>query len=175
MPAGGILALDPATRTGWAFATREAVDAWPASTAPLIGTKSAPGCVGVEYGTMSLIGPIPRRYFNALGALIDAHEPRVLATERPFVSPRLLGNVEVLFGLLAITRLVANLRELPLLEASPRAIKLHATGDSRAKKPAMMAWAQSRGFEPHDHNAADALALLDWAVCAMRRPARVAA
>jgi len=43
-------------------------------------------------------------------------------------------------------------------------IKKHATGKGNAGKAAMIAAAQARGFQPHDDNEADALALLHWAI-----------
>ena len=43
-------------------------------------------------------------------------------------------------------------------------IKKHATGKGNAGKATMIAAAQARGFQPHDDNEADALALLHWAI-----------
>ena len=43
-------------------------------------------------------------------------------------------------------------------------VKKHATGSGNAGKPAMIAAARARGFNPGDDNEADALAILHWAL-----------
>jgi hypothetical protein len=43
-------------------------------------------------------------------------------------------------------------------------IKKHATGQGNASKDQVMAAMRALGFDPADHNAADALALLQWAL-----------
>ena len=43
-------------------------------------------------------------------------------------------------------------------------VKKHATGSGNAGKPAMIAAARARGFDPTDDNEADALAILHWAL-----------
>ena len=43
-------------------------------------------------------------------------------------------------------------------------VKKHATGNGNAGKPAMIAAARARGFDPTDDNEADALAILHWAL-----------
>ena len=43
-------------------------------------------------------------------------------------------------------------------------VKKHATGSGNAGKPAMIAAARARGFDPTDDNEADAIAILLWAI-----------
>ena len=55
--------------------------------------------------------------------------------------------------------------EIPYQGVPVGTIKKHATGKGNAGKSEMLADAQSRGFNPQDDNEADALALLNWAMC----------
>jgi hypothetical protein len=44
-------------------------------------------------------------------------------------------------------------------------IKRHIAGKGNADKAAVIAAVKALGFDPQDDNEADALALLDWAIC----------
>jgi Holliday junction resolvasome RuvABC endonuclease subunit len=58
----------------------------------------------------------------------------------------------------------AEMRGVPYDGVPVGTIKRHATGKGNANKDAMMAAARARGFSPADDNAADAIAILLWAI-----------
>ena len=67
-------------------------------------------------------------------------------------------------GFLAHLSAWAEFRDVPYQGVPVGTIKKHATGKGNADKQAMVAAMQARGFAPADHNEADALAILCWAV-----------
>jgi Holliday junction resolvasome RuvABC endonuclease subunit len=56
-----------------------------------------------------------------------------------------------------------ELNHIPCHGVPVGSIKKNWTGKGNANKDEMFGQAQLRGFSPKDHNAADALAILDWA------------
>lgn len=71
---------------------------------------------------------------------------------------------QVYGGFLAHLGSWAEFRDVPYQGVPVGTIKRHATGKGNADKDAMVAAARSRGFAPADHNEADALAILMWAI-----------
>ena len=67
-------------------------------------------------------------------------------------------------GLMATLTAWAELRGVPYQGAPVGTVKKHATGSGNAGKPAMIAAARARGFNPSDDNEADAIAILLWAI-----------
>ena len=67
-------------------------------------------------------------------------------------------------GLLATLTAWAEQRSVLYQGAPVGTVKKHATGKGNAGKPAMIAAARARGFNPSDDNEADALAILVWAI-----------
>jgi hypothetical protein len=67
-------------------------------------------------------------------------------------------------GFKALLEMAAASHNIVLYPVHVATVKKHWTGDGRAKKPDMIAEARRRGFRPDSDNAADALAILDWAV-----------
>jgi Holliday junction resolvasome RuvABC endonuclease subunit len=68
-------------------------------------------------------------------------------------------------GYLAVLQMVAGQHNVELVPVGVGTIKKCWTGNGAAKKPEMIAEARKRGFLPGTDNAADALAILYWAVC----------
>lgn len=71
---------------------------------------------------------------------------------------------QVYGGFLAHLGSWAEFRDVPYQGVPVGTIKRHATGKGNADKDAMVAAARARGFAPVDHNEADALAILMWAI-----------
>jgi Holliday junction resolvasome RuvABC endonuclease subunit len=67
-------------------------------------------------------------------------------------------------GYLAMLEMVAGQHNVKLLPVGVGTIKKHWTGNGAAKKDEMIAEAKKRGFRPSTDNAADALAILHWAI-----------
>jgi hypothetical protein len=144
-----ILALDLGTKTGWA------------------ATPAAVFNPGASSGTQNF----------AQGKFAGGGQ-RFLAFERWLSSNWQNTTKEVVFeavrrhvgtdaahiygGLLAILTKWCEERGIPYQGVPVGTIKKHATGKGNAKKPDMLAAAQSWGFSPKDDNEADAIALLRW-------------
>jgi hypothetical protein len=69
-------------------------------------------------------------------------------------------------GFLAHLTAWAEANRTPYKGVPVGTIKRHITGKGNADKQAVIAAVRRLGFQPVDHNEADALALLDWAITA---------
>ena len=147
-----ILAIDPATLTGWAVS-------YPSST--LSGVAD----FGAHRGNRPMI-------FEAfdlwLADMVTEHEPEMLVFETPI--HRGSGS-RTGFGLAAIIELIAARRGLFVAEVNLVTIKRHGTGNARAEKAAMVSAARARGWAPATDDEADALWLLDYAQVHLREAA----
>lgn len=161
----GILAIDAATRTGWAIATAEALASWPG-----LGAMS-PGCgpiEGVSYGVIDMSLTKPRaarfcRFFRWYYDVLDSGEIGHVYYEATLQFQSSSQAKKIAEGLAAYIEGIAFDHLTPVTDIAPATIKLHFTGSGKAKKPEMIAEARRRGWKPSDDNAADALALLDLA------------
>lgn len=148
-PGGGILALDLATITGWA---------WRAAG------MSSPRC-----GAWNLAGRTHAAGYavlcDYLADAITLHAPRLIVYEAPLPPPKQThaNTARFLLGLCAVVELVAYRRDVPVREASRQTACAKVVGNGRATKDDVMAWARGRGFTPPTHDAADALVLLEYA------------
>lgn len=163
-PQNSVLALDVATRTGWAVAPRAAIEAWPVDAGPL-ATVAMPE--GVGYGTFDLSGfqrpERMRRWAHWLRAAIKAYGVTEIWAETPIVgrgqaSTRLTVEMH---GVIALVCAMCGL-DAPQ-ERAPSSVKKQVTGSGRAEKADIIAWCRRRGWSPQDDNTADALAVLDLA------------
>lgn len=162
MSGGGLLALDIATNTGWAYArvphrlttALEAAQAKPPQ--PQSGTYRVRG-VG--------IGPALDEYERWLTGLLNELRPAGVIFEAPVLSGRLtsLATARKLYGLAGLTEMVAHRAGIEWVrEAQPASVKKHFAGNGRAKKPDMEAACRQRGWTFADDNEADALAVWDY-------------
>ena len=63
-----------------------------------------------------------------------------------------------------VVKLWCQLRQVPLVEVTPKDLKFHATGKSNADKPTMLAAARAlTGYEGDSHDEGDARLLRRWA------------
>jgi len=136
-----ILALDLATKTGWAHSD---------------------GPSGVQSFALSR-GESPGMRFLKFRGWLDR-----VATEAPFQvvayeQPHLRGGhaTEVLAGMVGILQAWAADHGIETVMRHSGEIKRHATGKGNANKDAMIETAKERGWSPEDDNEADALWLLD--------------
>ena len=135
-----ILAIDPASKSGWAL---------------FDGTFH-------RHGSFVVTGERPARFLAfecAVADLIADIRPRLIVFEsqdnlRGAHVRRLLG------GFAAIIELVAERTGTASLSYTPSAIKKAVAGKGTADKQAVIAAVKARGFYPRDDNEADALALL---------------
>lgn len=149
MPRDLLLALDLATRTGWAVLRLDGsrVDSGTFTCAP---TKSNP-CRW-------------SRWLDQLRGLGLTDRFAAVAVEKPITygaAGRAADAARVAFGLMATLELwVHRLRPLEIVEFAPATVKFHATGSGRANK-GQVAEAMIRRFKhvAVDDNEADALAV----------------
>lgn len=157
-----ILALDIATRAGWAFARP--------GEYPLSGSVrlAPPG---------SSNGTIGRGMLRWLTDFITVNKPGMIYYEVP-LDPRHMGRkttfatARILLGLPFLVETIAEARGIfKLREAGVQDVRKHFCGTPRPKdkKQAVLARCRQLGWKPEDDNAADALALWDFA-CAIEAP-----
>lgn len=149
-----VLALDLSSHTGWA------IDRPTGGEKPLSGVVDLP-LDGDEYGRAFVA------FEQFLCDAIAAHAPDAVAFEAPlmhrgsnFITTE--QTVRLLFGLAAITELVAHRSGLMAYEVNVATVKRHFAGNGRATKADMMARCRQLGWEVKDHNAADACAVWDF-------------
>ena len=146
------LALDTATRTGWA-----------------LKTDSGELKAGVWLLNFGPGRPHSCRQFNLWEALEWVHTGNPLGlvlAEKPVVMPGRESAARVCFGLIALVEMWCEAREVEYREVQIGQVKKHATGRGNARKPEMVAAAKVRWPELRiaDDNAADALWVLDYAL-----------
>lgn len=152
--ARNVLALDLGTHTGWALRRRD-------------GT--------ITHGTESFSprkswgpGQKWKRYRSWLLELLNREQIHAVAYElviRHEVHGKALWDSAHAYGAFqAYTFEACESFNIIPDGVNLATVKKHWTGSGRAKKPDMIAEARRRGFRPDTDNAADALAILHWAI-----------
>jgi len=136
-----ILALDLATKTGWAHIDGPS------------GVQSFALSRGESRGMLFLKfrGWLERIYRDAPFDVVVYEQPHLRGGHA----------TEVLAGMVGILQAWAAEHGVETAMRHSREIKTHATGNGNANKDAMIAAAKERGWSPEDDNEADALWLLD--------------
>lgn len=145
---GGILALDLATVTGWAWRA-------PGMLRPRCGAWNLAGHHGASYAALA----------DHLADQITLNVPALIVYEAPLPPPKQThaATARLLLGFCAVVELVAWRRETMIREcARPTACKA-VVGNGRATKDDVLAWARAKNYDPPTHDAADALVLLEYA------------
>ncbi|QQB37974.1 crossover junction endodeoxyribonuclease RuvC [Achromobacter deleyi] len=145
-----ILALDLGTKTGYALRRRDGA---------------------MRYGTVDFTprkswtpGQRWARFRGWLADTVATFQIDAIVYERVVFGHSSAASSDVYGGFKALVELAADTHSLTLSSVAVPTVKKHFTGSGRADKDAMMAQAKARGFSPDSHNAADALAILHWAV-----------
>jgi Holliday junction resolvasome RuvABC endonuclease subunit len=142
-----ILALDLATKTGWACR------ATPVNAPILYGTWNFKGS-RYEGGGM--------RFLRFQSKLDEVHQLSRLHRIVYEEVRRHIGTdaAHIYGGLMGILTSWCELNNIPYEGVPVGTIKKHATGRGNSNKEAMIAAMRAKGFAPTDDNDADALALL---------------
>lgn len=178
MATGSILALDLAETTGWAIASPGAIAAWPLASGALL--KNAGPMEGVLCGSQKLSaikgrhGIIYVSCFRWLQDMIKVYAPSLIVVEAPIPQHKSQESARRALGLSAIVDMIAEAKNINILEAHVSTVRKHFAGSGHAKKDEVLDLCRSRGWKPKDHNAADALAVLDFAICNAKAPTRAA-
>lgn len=153
---GSCLAMDLGSRSGWAF--------------------GAPGA-RVAYGVLKL--PPPGLHMGEFGSafaqgmcdLLAVHNPARIVIEKPFYSAKGQAvTIESLLGLNMLAQTMAATHGLPCEKLSAQTVRAqmlgraHFSKDPGGTEAAVTRWALAEGYRPQDHNAADALLLLHYAM-----------
>jgi hypothetical protein len=153
----GILCLDTATTTGWAFARGHET--------PLFGTFTLPSC-GENYGVFAA------EFWRWLAGRIVRHEPRLVVYEKPIHLPTdKLHTVRRLYSLATVIEMVCFTKGIRVESYGLDEIRTNFVGPLHRKrfpgrdniKRAVIAECRARGWNPNGDDDADALALLDLA------------
>lgn len=169
MATGSILALDLAETTGWAIASPGAIAAWPLGTGALL--KNLGPHDGVFCGSQKLSaikgrhGIVYYSCFKWLMDVIKVYAPTYIIVEAPIPQHKSQESARRALGLSAIVDMVAEAKNITINEVHVSTVRKHFAGSGHAKKDEIFELCLSRGWNPKDHNAADALAVLDYVVC----------
>jgi Holliday junction resolvasome RuvABC endonuclease subunit len=149
-----VLALDLATRTGWADALCGSVRS---------GYRDFPEVKGEAPGTRFV------RFRNWLREMVDTETPpELVVIEKPLIGTMKNADVaRIAFGFAAITEEVCARFGVRFYAIHNATVKKHATGSGNADKRRMTAAANTQfeakiGREIIDNNEADALCVLAW-------------
>ncbi|WP_082889788.1 crossover junction endodeoxyribonuclease RuvC [Achromobacter ruhlandii] len=150
-----ILALDLGTKTGFALRRRDGA---------------------MRYGTVDFTprkswtpGQRWARFRGWLADTVATFQIDAVVYERVVFGHSSAASSDVYGGFKALVELAADTHSLTLSSVAVPTVKKHFTGSGRADKEPMLAQAKARGFSPDSHNAADALAILSWAVAQERK------
>ena len=144
----GLLALDLATKLGWAVERAEAP--------PLLGSVTL--AKGPHPGTRMA------DYVDWLSGFIKVNRPERILYEAPFYTVGAEGNartLETLVTMAGVTDLLAYRFSLPVSKLASNSARKHFCGTGRAKKEDVMAECRRRGWTPENFDESDAACLLD--------------
>ncbi len=138
-----ILALDMATKTGWA-------------------TRSFSDVENFKKRSGDSRGMIFIRFESWLQQMIGIYQPELIVYERPHARGRAAN--EVLNGLLAFVVKACEENKVEYTDCPSTTLKKFATGKGNASKQDMIdAYVKKWGVQPIDDNHADACWLFAWA------------
>jgi Holliday junction resolvasome RuvABC endonuclease subunit len=162
VPALPLLSLDLASNIGWAVQADEAG--------------------ALQYGSHQLpktgtdVGLYVFAYYTWLQQMVDRHGIRLITHEaslfmgRPGKDGRPTSSLmtqQKLVGLTTTTKLYGRIAGIRCLEGQPGEIKRFWTGKGNAKKPDMVRRCREWGYDPKDHDQADAIALAEFAIASL--------
>lgn len=141
-----ILAIDPATQLGWAF-------------------RNAKGTI--KHGTESFHNNqwdgAGVRYLKFNAWLEDQPRPELIVYEEVHGHTGTFAS-HIYGGWVSTLQSFGERYEIPYTSVGVRTVKKFWTGHGNANKSEMIRACRERGFNPQDDNAADALAILHWAI-----------
>jgi hypothetical protein len=148
----GILALDLATKTGWALER----DGQP----PLMDYEDFSQSPGAHPGDVFVDF---RQWFIPF---CQKHKPARIIYEAPWLDSgkSAAATMEFLIQITGIVVADAAAFKLPISKASTNSVRSFFVGNQHAKKPVVMAECVRRGWKPPNFDASDAAALLAYGV-----------
>jgi hypothetical protein len=158
-PEGGILFLDLSSVTGWAYG---------------VPGDRKPSCGAFQFPSFDESGATFSAAYEGVCDLLELYKPRRAMMEAPLPANTTLSNMgawKCQIGLIAVAQLAGAHYGITIRPAHVSTIRAAVLvgykwrGKQMVKndKPVIMQWAHDHGFDPPDHNAADALAGLEYA------------
>jgi crossover junction endodeoxyribonuclease RuvC len=150
---GGILALDLATRTGWAYGVpggKPIGGVWELPPAALLGRKLA-------------------SFENQLWDALALHQPRLVMFAASFTQGKAITGAELLLGLSAHVESSCYRHDAEVRKQAESTIRVHvfgkggAQGSREALKARAMAWCAEQGYRVASDDHADALVVWTYA------------
>ena len=151
-----ILALDLATKTGWAC---DGPEGRPMSGVLRLPKSGGDAADGYEFGMAYC------RLEQFLIGRFRIDRPDIVAMEAPIPGGHVKTTyvtMRLLYGLPAVTECVCTRWGIPIREIRVQAVKRHMTGNGRCDKQAVIKMCRLFGWDPEDDNAADALAVWSY-------------
>lgn len=145
-----ILSLDLGTTTGWAISTRDG---------SITSSTESFKPHRFEGGGMRFLRF--KRWLTEVKASVDGLDAVYFEEVRRHAG---VDAAHAYGGFMAHLAAWCEHHNIPYQGVPVATIKKHTTGKGNADKQAMMAAVRARGFAPNDHNEADAIALLLWAI-----------
>jgi Holliday junction resolvasome RuvABC endonuclease subunit len=147
---GGILALDLASRTGWAYG-------------PATARLRRPEAFGYwQLGSASVHLARPWADLgDMLAPALDLYKPSLVVMEAPLPpsAHKHTRTARLLLGYCTVAELVCYRRKIQCKEQDASTVRKRLIGKGRPSKEEIVDWCRARGLEIHDHNAADAVVL----------------
>ena len=169
---GGVLALDIASRTGWAYASAEQVQAWP--LVPM-ACREHPRVAYSHFSvTAGVAGSVWASFQDHVQDLLKVHAPTLIAYEAAIRRMRngksTAETIERLLAFKAMTQYTAARWRVPAVAGNVQTVRKHFVGMGRPAdaKATVIDGCRRRGWDPKNDDQADALALLDWAIADLR-------
>lgn len=150
-----VLALDIASKTGWAFGAP--------NLRPTHGILALPA-PGLDLGGHGAA------FADGMADLLTVHQPSRIVIEAPFYQAKGQAiTIEALLGLNMMAHTIAyrwdlRIAKVPAVTARKAMLGRAQFGGRDEGKKAVMAWCRAQGWEPRDDNAGDALVLLAHAL-----------
>ncbi len=150
---GGILALDLATRTGWAYGVpggRPVGGVWELPPAASLGRKLA-------------------SFENVLWDALALHKPRLVQFAASFTQGKKIGGAELLLGLCAHVESGCYRHDAEVRKEAESTIRVHVFGKHGSQggrevlKARAMAWCAEQGYRVASDDHADALIVWKYA------------
>lgn len=144
----GILSLDLSLRVGWAYGR--------GFDRPLHGVWAL--------GKTADLGRVFSGFAGELESAIAVHSPDLIIMEAPLPPQAQTAAISarLQFGLAAICEMIASERGVRCEEEAAHVVRKLVFGRARVEKETVVQWCREQGWQPADHNDADALALLRY-------------
>lgn len=170
---GGVLALDLATNCGWAFGKTE--DGSSPTALQRAAGAAAPPYISNSHRIAKPKCPLGEFFDNFsifLSDLIEVNNPEFIVFEAPWVGGKTSQDTaRKLMGLACFTEYVAHIKGISqnkVFEVNNREVRTYFIGGNSGGRDKLkartIAACHDLGWSPVDDDAADALAVLDFAI-----------